>query len=139
MLVFNGYLLWLCLYINFWENYTLLTWGLPKKHFTYLGFKKWHFTYLWSNPLAKHYPPLTLQVTLTPIHSKKTIAIESKLFPLKKKLPYTCTLPIPDCDPLYQDKNLKLSASREVGSPIITHVKDVEDFLSLFKPQIRFW
>ncbi|KAK7828800.1 hypothetical protein CFP56_029966 [Quercus suber] len=44
--------------------------------------------------------------------------------------------PKPHCDPFHQDRNLKLSASREVGSPIKTHVKDLEDFLSRFKPQI---
>ena len=63
----------------FLENYTLPTCSLLKKHFTYLGFKKWHFAHLWSDPLAKRYPPLTLQLLLTPIHSKKN----------KKKIPCT--------------------------------------------------
>ena len=72
---------------------------------------------------------------------KKTIAIESKHLPEKKKkkasfYPYT---PVQDCDPLHQDQPVKLSASREEGSPIKTHVKDIEDFLSWFKQQVRFW
>ena len=46
-----------CSFLHFWDNYTLLTCGLPLIWFAYPWFQFWHFIHLWFPPLNLCYPP----------------------------------------------------------------------------------